>query len=61
MDNTTFNNCRVCKKTLKEGEGRYNDHMLFLSYNEKYPICVYCSKNNPDELNKKFKTEFNLQ
>lgn len=48
--------CRVCKKALGDGVGRYNDHILYVEKGIDQPICSACAQNNPDEHHRAFKS-----
>jgi len=52
--------CRVCKKELSNGVGRYNDHILLVDPKIKAAICSDCATNNPDEHYKKFKKDSDI-
>ncbi len=55
---SSLNVCRVCRKEIKDGEGRYNDHKLFGS--EVGPICIYCAANTPDAMHLAYKRDKNI-
>ena len=48
----------VCRRCLKDlsivGEGRYNDFLVIRAKDCTQPICLSCSKNNPDNYHIKF-------
>lgn len=47
--------CRVCNKPLPEGEPRINDHLILKHELCVQPICLQCSKENPDAYYNAFK------
>lgn len=47
--------CRICNKPLPEGEGRINDHFVLKHELCVQPICLKCSKENPDAYYNAFK------
>lgn len=47
--------CRICNKELKVGVGRYNDYLVLRNKGCPAPICLDCSKNNPDDFHMAFK------
>ena len=46
--------CRVCKKEIITGMGQINDYLTIRDKNCIGPICLKCSKENPDEFHKQF-------
>jgi len=53
----------VCRRCLKDlsivGEGRYNDFLVIRAKDCTQPICLSCSKNNPDEYHRRFLSAIN--
>lgn len=49
--------CRVCHRNLntKRGVGRVNDYLVLRHKQCQKPICLDCSKNNPDKFYLAFK------
>jgi hypothetical protein len=47
--------CRQCNKPLPEGKPRINDHLILRNAMCVQPICLRCSKENPDEFYRAFK------
>lgn len=55
-----INECRVCGEDLNKEGGRANDHLARVNgFDEiNQPICLKCSKNNPDEYHIAFKKQY---
>jgi hypothetical protein len=51
--------CRVCGKPLPSGEGRFNDHLVLKHEMCIQPICIACSKTNPDAFHCAFENGVN--
>ena len=50
--------CRVCKKELKDGDGRYMDYILLRREGIDNPICIKCAGKSPDAHFLDFKMEY---
>jgi hypothetical protein len=50
-----MSNCRICKRELVDGVGRYADHLLYIEEGIDEPICSRCAELSPDNHFREFK------